>query len=273
VPVTTSGFFVHHSNPEMTSMLGMALDYLQKSPVAAVFIEMASEQGLQIGMNPANANNYPDVTWADPGNDLFDFGTNMVIWNPYSALEVIDRGTGAILGVQSAALGLLHEIVHGLDPALLSNLSERLPGTGLSNQAEFVALQYEAMVASELGELVRTNTRGNSVDSDNPTTHTMPTDSGLIWTQITEEGVSEYGEHYQSPGQTTAETVPDFGSTLEAWENSGGFEPSEPWENGAGFEPADPYADAGKDDPVILGDVPLVGLVAQPLLGDGWLLM
>lgn len=289
VPVTSAEFTVQNSNSEMTSMLNMALEYLQKSPAAGALIELASELGIQLGMNPKNTDFYPDVLMADPGTDLFDPGTHMVIWNPYSALEVKDYASGAIIGVQSAALGLLHEIVHGIDPALLSNLDEKLPGTGLANQAEFVALQYESLVASELGEVTRNNVRGNGVDSDNPTTHTTPIDTGLVWTQLNAQGVSEYGGHYESPGQTTAGTVPDFASTLVAWENSGGFEPPDPWENSGGFEsPAEPWENSGgfgDPDPVADNggeggggnweeyDVPYAGLVAQAPMTDWFLIL
>jgi hypothetical protein len=72
------------------------------------------------------------------------------------------------------------------------------------------------MIADELGEVSRDNWRGSDIRAENPTTHTMRTeDGGLLWTQVNEYGVDEYGPAYGSPGQQAESYCPEFGSTAE----------------------------------------------------------
>lgn len=192
-------------------MLGHAIDYLSRSPAAAAIIGAARDTGTIIGLNPYGADNYPDVS--NPGGTMYDPDSDTAIWNPYSALQVM-RPDNTIIGVQSAALGLLHELTHGLDPALMENLLARLPGSGYYNQAEYMAIQLEAIVARELGEPARDNWKGNDIIAFNPTTATIEDEhGGLLWAQLNENGVWEYGPLFGFQGTTPQEYVPRFGST------------------------------------------------------------
>jgi hypothetical protein len=210
--ITSKDFNVHNADAATVAKLDMALAYLQQSPTGTAIVREAVAAGVNLGINEYHTDYYGDT--ADPGQDKFDAGTNMVIWNPDSALQIKDMG-GTILGVQSAALGLGHELTHSIDPAVLDHMAQEWKLPGYQNATEYTAITYESMMANDVGEVSRDNWRGTDIRAENPTTHTMPTDDGgLVWAQMNENGEEEYGSTYDhSPTNPPDSECPRFGST------------------------------------------------------------
>ena len=164
--------------------LNVSLQYLNKSPTAALFL-----QNLNFSIS-IDANG-PTIALPLSGQ---------VLWNPSQGLQVISAA--GVLGVQSPAMGLLHEIAHiifGYDEAQ--------------------ATAFETIIANELGEPTRENYNaiGADVKVKNPTQHT---ENGQ-WSVIDILGNKVTGSYYD--GTTNS---PDLGWAGSVGGSSGG--------NGAG---------------------------------------
>lgn len=211
MPVTSANFDVANATSSDIARLDKALTYLQQSQEATAMLEMAAQAGVKLGINSWGTDHYgPDVT---PGSDQYDYnGSGRVLWNPDSALEV-RAADHSIVGVQSAAVGLMHEIFHSLDPGLVDGFMSRLVGYG--NISEYGAIQFETLIARQLGEVTRENHWGVSILSLDPTTHTMPTEDGsLVWAQLSPDGKFECGPLYEyHPDGDPSNQVPVFGSS------------------------------------------------------------
>jgi len=113
------------------------------------------------------------------GKDLYHPGTRTVDWDPHSALAVQDE-FGHVLGVQSAALGLLHEGAHATDHDLAKHAAT--PNTDYKNDAEAFAVAAEDRGAKILGETQRFNHFGKTLVEVDPTEHTQyRKDGSAIW--------------------------------------------------------------------------------------------
>ena len=118
--------------------ISVALSYLSNSPSAAYLLSL----DYKVSVNYTGIN----VTTTT---------TRQIFWDPTTALQVIN--SQGILGVQSPAMGLIHELVHaifGLD----------------ENQAT----AFETQIALELGEPTRANYESTleNIKVENPTLHT-----------------------------------------------------------------------------------------------------
>jgi len=141
--------------------MDLSLAYLQKSPTAAALLQQA-----------AAAN--PQINFVTDGIDSTSYNrlTNQqgpVSWDR-TAAQAVKQLDGKV-GVQSAALGLFHEILHVIDP-------NKFAGT------EDFALQGEAKVAQELGEPIRFDYTGLLIREQNPTEHT----AGGKWVEMESDG-------------------------------------------------------------------------------------
>jgi hypothetical protein len=204
------GYNLENADPRAIWAFDLILKGAEKSPMAMAVLEAIRATGTNIGMNPYGADNYPEV--ANPGGTMYDPDSDTIIWNYQAGLQVF-HPDGTIAGVQSALLGLIHESAHALDPDLLENLAARIPG-GLRNLAEKLAIEIENQVARELGEPERTNWKGKEIFVSNPTTSTIEDENGgLLWAQLNEFGVWEYGPYYLPPGTTPESAAPGFGGT------------------------------------------------------------
>lgn len=154
-----------------------------------------------------------------------------MLWNPNSGLQVLNSDK-ELIGIQSPATALVHEASHAIDPAVLSNLQDRIPQ--FRNLAEYLALQYEGMSAANQGEPSRSNHAGFDIRVENPTTHTGLGPSGeTVWMQKKADGTIEYGPKYDfrkiepiwfDPAQPPAPgTAPTFGSTTEVPDQGGAY--------------------------------------------------
>jgi hypothetical protein len=118
------------------------------------------------------------------GNDQFDSAINTVHWDPTSALSVIQ--SNGQLGVQSAALGLLHELYHWI-----------YYHTGNAAYAEEATTSLESNAAIQLGEPVRpTYSSASQINKlvvvTNPTAHT----GGGYWQAVDVNGNPVQGPVY-----------------------------------------------------------------------------
>ncbi|MBB3120048.1 hypothetical protein [Pseudoduganella violacea] len=99
--------------------------------------------------------------------------SGQIMWNPYQGLQVISRE--GVLGIQSAAMGLVHEIAHVI-----------------FGHDEAQATAFETRVAIDLGEPIRAdyNAIGEDVRIRNSTQHT---DNGTWTTFNKAQGMIKWG--------------------------------------------------------------------------------
>src|SRR5579872_2063218 len=156
---TAADFHVNETNtsPEDIADLNSALSYLStNSMIAANVLQQLIDKGTVINI-------------IHNGDDRYNGTTNAINWDPKSGLVVLDDKQN-IIGTQSAALGLIHEGGHAIDPNFTT---DNVPdGTVYFTAGEkFVITQVEDPVAAQLGELQRTNHFGdadiesNSIDT------------------------------------------------------------------------------------------------------------
>lgn len=161
------------------------LNYLRRDPEAADIIDN-SHYTVWLNTNNETSVYFPPDGLTNP----------IVNWDPTSALQVLNMD---LLGVQSPAMGLLHELVHALFGA---------------NEAQ--ATEIETRIAIRLDEPTRSD-YNNSLDTiqvDNPTQHT---DKDGTWTTVTADGQEHKGEQYD--GTTTA---PSMGGSAPSGGGGGG---------------------------------------------------
>lgn len=127
-----------------------AINYLEDNGVAGVL------EYLQ---------NHEETIIIKEGTRLDDFdyssSTNTIRFNPYSALEVIDNNGNKTGGVQTPALGLLHEAGHAQND--VNNTLDRTPRFFdlYSNNEEYnVITNVETPAAKVLNEPIRSNHLG-----------------------------------------------------------------------------------------------------------------
>ncbi|MGK5049851.1 hypothetical protein ACQ4WP_28795 [Janthinobacterium sp. GB4P2] len=133
MPITPSG-----KNTAETTVMNVALLHLSKSPSAA----------LALGLNYQVEINYS-------GSNLVTTVGGTLLWDPTTAMQV--RDAQGVMGVQSPAMGLIHELAHAL-----------------FGYNEPQATAFETKVALELGEPIRAtyNDALEYVTVENPTQHT-----------------------------------------------------------------------------------------------------
>jgi len=173
----------HTSADQIT--FNTALNYLRRNPEAA---DIINNSHFSVYLNNNN-----DASVYHPQDGL----TNPIInWDPTSAMQVINMGQ---LGVQSPALGLLHELTHAL-----------------YSWNEPMATAFETRIAITLDEPTRSdyNATGLYVDVNHPTQHT---DEDGTWTILTFDGEEEKSTQYD--GTTNA---PNMGWAGTAGGGGGG---------------------------------------------------
>ena len=133
MPITPSG-----KNAAETTVMNVALMHLSKSPSAA----------LALGLNYQVEINYS-------GSNLVTTVGRTLLWDPTTAMQV--RDAQGVMGVQSPAMGLIHELAHAL-----------------FGYDEPQATIFETKVALELGEPVRAtyDDAFSYITVENPTQHT-----------------------------------------------------------------------------------------------------
>lgn len=97
MPLTAANFNLNGATADDIAKFNLALTYLSQSP------EALSALNASVGLT---------INIVHNGND--SYGMPGVSWDPNSGLAVSNNG---VVGVQSAALGLAHEIAHSTSPA------------------------------------------------------------------------------------------------------------------------------------------------------------
>lgn len=146
------GFETHDAEPKDIAKFHESIVNMQKTELGRSVIEQAMQ--LQV-----------KIIFTHDGKDAASPG--IVYWDPNSAL-VVEGGR-----VQSASLGLIHELYHTIQYQSGSAmfLKEKYPG--YDNNAEYwTTTNVETVIANELGEPTRTNHGGTPQLTSDPTYHT-----------------------------------------------------------------------------------------------------
>lgn len=137
--------------------LDRSLAYLSQSPAAASVLQDMAAKGTTIQI-------------VHDGQDKYSPQNNTVYWDP-DAAHSVQGAKGKPPGVQSAAMGLLHEAAHATDPNYAENRAT--PNGQFDNDAEKHAVGVENAVAADLGEPQRADHSGRPFGSqEDPTFHT-----------------------------------------------------------------------------------------------------
>ncbi|HEX7650442.1 MAG TPA: M91 family zinc metallopeptidase, partial [Noviherbaspirillum sp.] len=134
---TAADFTVQNATAEDTAQLNHALEYLQQSPDAQEILKGMHDKGVKISI-------------IHDGNDHYTDGNKTIYWDPKSALTVQPNAGGKSTGMQSPALGLIHEGAHATDPDLVKHASEA--NAQYENNAEKYAIDKENKIGATLGE-------------------------------------------------------------------------------------------------------------------------
>ncbi|GEM_PF-4007709 len=110
-------------------------------------------------------------------HNQYDPKTRTIDWDPQSALAVVD-GDGKFVGVQSAAMALIHEGAHATDRHLTKHLETN--NAAYQNDAEAHAVGVEDRVAKTLGEPQRFNHFGTPLGEADSTEHTRTRQDGSV---------------------------------------------------------------------------------------------
>jgi hypothetical protein len=203
-----------NATPEYVAALNLALQYGNTNPNVSGILGMA------IGMNPIimfNPPNNPLLGPQERGQDLYGHlpdGTPVIMWNPSAASVVwnIDAlGNKIITGIQSAAQGLFHELIHLLDPA--QSAHHQIHDPEYDDLSERTAVTIESVLASDMGEPVRNNHSGDNSAVNNPTLHTITTEDGALQlTWMDAAGTQHYGPQI-SIGSPEWNNLQQYGNT------------------------------------------------------------
>jgi hypothetical protein len=185
--------FQVHGTPEDASKVNQSIAYLAADPEVdnAVLASSANRAPIQI---------------VHDGADMYNFGGNEVYWDPSSALITsgsplahlgkengpigynpwaVMNGNTTNGGVQSPALGLLHELGHAFDYIIDPNGYLQRVGTpdfGYKDAEEKYDINgLVTRVARYLGEPTRTNHASIAdLRVDDPTWHALPRDLSVV---------------------------------------------------------------------------------------------
>jgi len=92
-------------------------------------------------------NNNIQIAIIHDGEDGYSVQNNVIYWDPSSGL-VVDNSSGTPVGVQSSAIGLIHEGGHATDPNIATDVN--VSDAQYGNLAERYAVGVEDSVAAQL---------------------------------------------------------------------------------------------------------------------------
>lgn len=146
--------------------MDMALAYLQ-----------TSQRGAQEVQDALYNNRVITIEIVHDRNDAYQYSNGRIYWDPDSALGVVDRDGDK--GVQSAALGLGHEISHANDTSNTTSATR-----------EAYATWVETIIAQELHEATRSSYASvfAFIDAENPTLHTTEDFGRPTWIEKEQNG-------------------------------------------------------------------------------------
>jgi hypothetical protein len=148
--LTSYSFDVQNANDSDRAALDQALLQLARSPEGEALMQGAADNSVKISIIHDGADKYV-------GGDV-----NTIYWDPKAGTTVITNptdvddlsifyaGKSLTVGVQSAALGLVHEAAHAADPDFGDNVE--IPDTQYQTRADRIAIEKENIVAADLGE-------------------------------------------------------------------------------------------------------------------------
>lgn len=152
---------VQNATPSDIAKLNSALSYLSTSTLANDTLQQAAAAGTTIVI----------LRPGDPDGDHISPDQKTLYWDPDSGLIV--TSADGTTGVQSSALGLLHEAFHITDP------SYKDPSTIAGNKDdETWAVGETNIAAGQLGEPQSVNHAGTEIYAADPLEHTVPSENG-----------------------------------------------------------------------------------------------
>lgn len=150
--ITAANFIVVNGAALDVANLNIALQYLQTSELAT---RLLGELSL---IWVTDDKERVEIIIGHDRKDFVEAGNNKIYWDPNNGTVAIND-YGVAFGVNSAALALLHEACHVLDPYRNDYEQYDDPSHPLyfyTHEGEFrVITQLESVVASQLGEVPR----------------------------------------------------------------------------------------------------------------------
>jgi len=178
VSVGGVSFKVYNADSQALSQLSESIAYLESSSIAYDVLRQMQLNGVSVFTNNVFVDEY------NPKNSLdTKYPPNTVVWGPRDGLSVLANvgsrvANGGIVGIESSAVGFIHEGGHSTDKNLASNSSPTSKILQYGNMAEFYAVGVENSVGQQLGETSRYNHGGLNISEVDPTEHTVQNANG-----------------------------------------------------------------------------------------------
>jgi len=131
--------------------LERAIDYLAMSQEGRAILDWAKANDITIKIDHGN-------------RDSNRLDTKEITWDPYGALHLKDDAGNYMDRYQSAALGLMHEILHIYYAANFTGFGPSADPKWHTVDEQYIIQHWETTIANELGEPIRTNHFGDSYD-------------------------------------------------------------------------------------------------------------
>ena len=163
--IGANDFKVRGASARDMADLDRSLAYLSQSPVGAAVLQGMAAKGTTIQI-------------VHNGEDKYTPQTNTIEWDP-DAAHIVQGADGQPPGLQSAAMGLLHEAAHATDRNYAQH--RNTPNAQFDNDSEKHAIGVENAVAGQLGEPQRKSHTGRAFGTpDDPVLHTPGDAQSLI---------------------------------------------------------------------------------------------
>ena len=209
-------FTVTNAKDQDLKSLTSALTYLENSSTAVSTLTSL----YKLVTNPEYPSTPFTINIIHDGNNRYLPGSNTLNWDPNAANIVYSVDSNRVLtaiGVQSAALGFIHEAAHATDPH--SPDYQKQTNKQYDDNGEEYAVGQEDIVAQELGsvqngynlnEPIRSNHKGNEDIDLNPTDHTVFNAAKNIysWSEQILDGTVTITAGNFSPGLVYAYNTP-----------------------------------------------------------------
>jgi Effector protein len=206
-PVTAKSFILTNDTPADVKDLNKALTYLSQSPTAEAMLQEGAKNSVTINFISGDSDGDPSAIDWDPNQGLEVNANNVVGGIDFGP------GDGPVVGVDSSALVLAHEMAHATDPNIATDAGQA--NWQYDDNAEQYAVGQEDQVDQQLGEVQRFNHMGALAPVQNPTEHTITnSDGSMSYVQQGADGLTINNGSFTPPGYTQPNLLTDIQQAL-----------------------------------------------------------